>query len=158
MTPEIALPPGRDLDEVRRWALGVMAAFGLEGWNFEYTRAVRALGVCRHRTRVIGLSRHHVERNPPEEVRETLLHEICHAKVGTGHGHDEVWKAECRKVGCRPERCCTAEIDMPEGRWRAACGGCGSEFRRHRRPRSVKYNCRRCGRERGQLEWTCSAP
>lgn len=157
MNPEVPLPPSSNPNAVRDWALAVMAGFGLSEWQFALTRGVRILGVCRHQKHVIGLSRHLIERNSPEEVRDTLLHEICHALVGPGHGHDEVWKAKCREVGCRPERCCTAEIDLPEGRWRASCGGCGTVFRRHRRPRPVKYHCRRCGTERGQLTWTRSA-
>ncbi|MDB5313175.1 MAG: SprT-like family protein [Gemmataceae bacterium] len=155
---EVTLPPSKDPDEVRRWALGVMAAFRLDGWRLEFTRAVRLLGVCRYRSRVIGLSRHLVERNPPEQVRETLLHECAHALVGPGHGHGPVWKKVAIEIGCRPERCSRADLDMPEGRWRAICGGCGTEYRRHRRPRRARYHCRRCGRERGQLAWNLSFP
>lgn len=155
--PEIPLPPVADPDAVRDWALGMMATFGLHDWQFEFTRGVRVLGVCRHLRRVIGLSRHLIERNSAEHARSTLLHEIAHALVGAGHGHGPVWKRKAAEIGASPERCCTAELDMPEGRWRATCGGCGTEFRRHRRPRTVRYNCRDCGRERGQLEWTRSA-
>ena len=43
-------------------------------------------------------------RNGPEEVRDTILHEVAHALVGPGHGHDTVWKATAAQVGARPQR------------------------------------------------------
>ena len=56
-----------------------------------------------------------------DQVRDTILHEIAHALVGPGHGHDAVWKRKCREVGARPERC--GQADMPEGRWRGFVPG-----------------------------------
>ena len=115
-------------------------------------RAKRALGVCRYHRMTIGLSVHLVEGNGPEEARETLLHEIAHAVLGPGHGHNTTWKARCRKLGCRPVRCGNAK--MLEVRWRAECGTCGRRFHRHRRPRSLTgWCCRRWGRERRRLVW-----
>lgn len=154
----VPLSPSGDPDEVRRWALGVMAGFGLTEWRFEFTRGVRVLGVCRYRSRTIGLSVHLVRANNREQLRETLFHECAHALVGPGHGHDAVWGAKCREIGARPERCCTVELDLPEGRWLARCGGCGNEFRRHRRPkRMTGWFCRRCGRHKGTLTWVLSS-
>ena len=99
MNPEVSPPPGTDPDAVRDWALAVMAGFGLSEWRFEFTRGVRVLGVCRHRRRVVGLSRHLIERNSAEQVRDTLLHEVAHALVGVGHGHRPVWKKEAAEIG-----------------------------------------------------------
>jgi len=152
MPPDVPLPPGNDLAAVAAWALGVIQAFGLHDWSFGYNRCVVFLGLCRHGRRRIELSVHLVQRNPAEEVRETLLHEIAHAFVGARHGHDAVWKAKCREIGCKPVRCGWA--DMPEGVWRAACPGCGARYHRHRRPRKLTgWFCRGCGRERGPLTW-----
>ena len=155
---EVPLPPSSDPDEIRRWALGVMAEFGLAEWKFEFTRGIRTLGVCRSRRRTIGLSRHLVRLDQPEQTRDVLLHEIGHALVGPGHGHDAVWRAKCREIGARPERCCTVELDLPKGRWAATCGECETVYRRHRRPkRMTGWFCRKCGRERGALSWKLSA-
>lgn len=152
---EIPLPPSSEPQEVRRWALAAMADFGLTDWQFQFTRGIETLGVCRYRRRIIGLSIHLVRANQPEQLRETLLHEVAHCLVGSGHGHDAVWRAKCREIGARPERCCTVELDLPKGRWVARCGSCGDEFRRHRRPKRVAgWFCRRCGRDRGALTWS----
>jgi predicted SprT family Zn-dependent metalloprotease len=99
-----------------------MQSFGLSAWRFAFNQRKTTLGQCRHGPRRIELSVHLLQWNPPEEVRETLLHEIAHALVGRGHGHDAMWRAKAAEVGARPERCGQAE--MPEGRWRAVCGGC----------------------------------
>lgn len=139
-------------------ATQLMAEHGLTGWQFGFNTNKRRAGVCRYPSRSrpgrIELSKHYVLRNPADEVRDTILHEVAHALVGPGHGHDEVWKAKCVEVGARPERCYGEEIEMPKGRWRATCGGCGREHDRHRRPKRLTgWHCRACGKEKGALVW-----
>jgi predicted SprT family Zn-dependent metalloprotease len=137
---------------IRNLAEELMARHGLAGWTFGFNRRKRTLGLCHHAARIIELSIYFVERNCLEEIRDTILHEIAHALVGPEHGHDVVWRAKCREVGARPERC--GQADMPEGRWQARCNGCGSLFSRHRKPRRLKgWFCRACGPERGGLSW-----
>lgn len=151
--PAVPLPPGNDPAAVREWASAALKAFGLDGWRFEFTRAVRQLGVCRHLTRVVGISKHHLALNSPEQVRGTLLHEIAHALVGPGHGHGPVWKDAARRIGAKPERC-NRTAATPPGRVVATCG-CGRVFRRHRRPkRRTGWFCKACGPVRGKLVWT----
>jgi hypothetical protein len=92
MRPDTPLPPGNDLAAVARWAEAVMLSFGLAGWRFRFNKRLTSLGLCGHGRRTIELSVHLVRRNPPEEVRETLLHEIAHALVGRAgilDGHAE---------------------------------------------------------------------
>jgi predicted SprT family Zn-dependent metalloprotease len=135
-----------------------MAHHDLTGWEFGFNTNKRRAGVCRYPVRGrpgrIELSKHYALRNPEHEVLDTILHEISHALVGPGHGHDDVWKAKCVEVGARPERCYGEEVEMPKGRWRATCGGCGREHDRHRRPKRLTgWHCRGCGKEQGALRW-----
>lgn len=123
----------------------LMADWGLAGWQFGFNRRKRSLGICRYAERRIELSVHFVIANGQEAVRETVLHEIAHALAGARAGHGPRWKAMCARVGAKPERCDT-EAQMPQGAWRARCGGCGREYTRHRRPlKGWKYACRSCG-------------
>jgi predicted SprT family Zn-dependent metalloprotease len=149
--PDVPLPAGNDLDVVREWARRVMDSLGLTDWAFGFDNARRRMGCCHHRTRTITLSRHFVARNGSVEIKETLLHEIAHCLAGSGAGHGPAWRAVARRIGCRPFRC--GQADMPQGRWQALCG-CGRRFHRHRRPRTGRRMwCRRCGPDRGLLEW-----
>ncbi len=152
MTPQTS----QRLLEVRQWALQLMAHYGLHNWSFAFNRRKRALGFCHFDTQLIELSIYFVEHNGPELLRDTLLHEIAHALVGAGHGHDLVWKRKCLEIGARPMRCC-GHAEMPRGRWQAECGSCGYRYHRHRRPKRLQgWYCRVCGLEKGPLVWRCA--
>jgi predicted SprT family Zn-dependent metalloprotease len=140
--------------QARELALGLLAVHGLGSWSFTFNRSKRQMGCCRFELKVIELSRHFVERNARNLIRDTLLHEIAHALVGPGHGHDAVWKAMCVRVGAKPERL-SNEPDMPQGRWQAICNGCGMRHHKYRRPKRMKgWFCCRCGPTRGALAWS----
>lgn len=148
--PDVPPPASNDAGVVLVWAWGVLDAFGLRHWEVGFDNALRRLGQCRHRQRKITLSKHFVRMNGPLSIRDTLLHEICHALCGPGHGHGPVFRAMARRVGATPERC--GQADMPPGRLVAVCGGCTRTFTKHRRPRAgMRYWCRPCGRVRGVL-------
>ena len=160
--PEEAQPPRNrsagPLARARELAVRLLAEHGLVGWEFGFNSNVRRAGVCRYLTRSrpgrIELSRHFVEQNPESEVLDTILHELAHALVGPGHGHDAVWAAKCVDLGARPERCYGEHVRMPKGRWRASCPSCRREYDRHRRPgRRTGWYCRPCGRKKGSLVW-----
>ena len=147
------LPVSLRVLEVRRLAAELFARHGLGDWSFSFNRSKTQLGLCLFGRKVIQLSVHFIARNGDELIRDTLLHEIAHALVGPGHGHDTVWKAKCAEVGARPERLCF-DADMPDGCWQALCGSCGMTHHKHRKPRhAVGWFCRHCGRERGRLTW-----
>ncbi len=138
---------------VRTSALELLAKHGLREWAFAFNWRKRSMGLCVYSSRRIELSVHFVERNDHAEVVDTILHEIAHALVGPEHAHDHVWKKKCVQIGARPVRC--GQADMPEGRWRAVCPGCGQNFQRHRRPKKIKgWYCRPCGPTAGELVWS----
>jgi predicted SprT family Zn-dependent metalloprotease len=141
------------LADARELGRSLLDAHGLADWSVRLCRSKRTLGRCVYDARVIELSVHLVQRNGLEAVRDTILHEIAHALVGPGHGHDAAWREMCRRVGARPERC-SSEADMPEGRWQAVCPACGLRHHKYRRPKRVRgWYCGRCGAEHGKLVW-----
>jgi predicted SprT family Zn-dependent metalloprotease len=140
--------------QFRELAISLLITHGLRDWSFAFNRSKRQMGCCRFGPKIIELSCHFVERNTLDLIRDTLLHEIAHALVGPGHGHDAVWKAMCVRVGAKPERL-SDEAHMPQGRWQATCEGCGMRHHKHRRPKRMKgWYCCRCGPMRGALVWT----
>lgn len=105
------------------------------GWSVCLDNAKRRFGQCRYRVKEISLSRPLIEINKPERVKDTILHEIAHALVGPGNGHNSVWKAKCIEVGCAPVRCYTSKnTTIVEGRYKAICTECGMVHYRHRKP------------------------
>jgi len=138
--------------DVRRLALEQLASHGLHLWSFAFNWRKRSMGLCVYQDRRIELSVHFVKRHNNAEILDTILHEIAHALVGHGHGHDAVWKRKCAEIGAKPVRC--GQADMPEGRWQAVCKTCAQQFHRHRRPkRTTGWFCQVCGTERGKLVW-----
>jgi predicted SprT family Zn-dependent metalloprotease len=140
-----------ELSEAQEVATRLIELHGLSGWTFRFNRNKRRLGVCKQDSKQIELSEHYVIRNSSEHVIDTILHELAHALVGTEHGHDDVWKDMCIRLGCTPNSCSNTAI-MPEGYWQARCPGCHSTFTRHRRPRRLRGRyCVACGPDNGQL-------
>ena len=132
----------------------------------EYRRLDRLLGIDTSRV-AVSFSRRMMRqygvctfvKNRPQEIRladflrredqvfwDTARHEYAHAAAailtGKRHGHDEAWKAVCRKIGCPPERlapsCGAAvenrrRIESVRGVYVVTCLGCGAESRYLRR-------------------------
>lgn len=104
----------------------------LTDWRFEISKHKIFLGRCYHWKMLIVFSSYytHIE---PEEIKDTILHEIAHALVGPNHGHDDVWKAECVKIGARPERLAPPDIQSSaKYNYYMECPTCGRKWYRHR--------------------------
>jgi predicted SprT family Zn-dependent metalloprotease len=131
-----------DLNDARKLALSLIQELS-PGWTFDYDNAQRRFGRCYHHTKHITLSEHLTLINSESEVRNTILHEIAHARVGPNHHHDAVWSAEARRIGCDGKRLIVKAV-VPEGKFLAICKECSQVFRRVRPPRK-SHSCRRCG-------------
>lgn len=119
----------------------LLAAHGLAGWRMGFDRARTRAGKCDYKNRVITLSGYYVFRADPADIRDTLLHEIAHALVGPKHGHDAVWAAKARAIGCSAMRC--HSLEFTRGRWLVRCpNGCFSAERHRRRANMVCKKCR----------------
>ena len=145
--------------EVAPIARELMNQHGLVQWTFQFDRAKRRAGLCQHRRQTISISVNYVHRNTIEDIKDTILHEIAHALVGPGHGHNRTWKLMCVKIGAKPQRCCGEHVDMPKGHWQALCKGCKKVFHKHRRPKYMTGTyCRKCGPVMGDLVWGHGTP
>ena len=93
------------LGEVAAQARELMDRNGLADWSFGFNGAARKLGVCRYRQQQILLSRKHVVDGTPDQIADTILHEIAHALAGPKAGHGPTWKAIARRLGATPKSC-----------------------------------------------------
>jgi len=123
----------------------LMTEHGLLGWTLKLDTAKCRLGVCRYFKKQIGLSKAYIELNDEEVIKNTILHEIAHALVGPGHGHDRVWKRQAKAIGCNGDTCAGNEAISPKGKWVATCGTCEITVHRHRiTPRNRSKACSAC--------------
>ena len=123
-------------------------------WRFRFETATGRAGICRYKSRTIALSVSFVLRAPWDDIRDTLLHEVAHAIVGPGHGHDGVWRTAARRIECTAKRCSTVTHSLK--RWIGECPRCRDRWFRQRltaraRQRSI---CPRC---RSRIAWKINA-
>lgn len=114
-------------------------------WKIRFDSARRRFGQCRHRDKVISLSRHLVLLNEEAEVRDTILHEIAHA-LTPGSGHGWKWKLKAKEIGARPERCySSSKVVTVKAPWLATCNNCSRQVERFKISNSLACGacCRR---------------
>lgn len=129
-----------DILKAEKMARELMDQHALLDWSFEWDRAKRRFGRCVFATKTISLSKYVTEVKPEDEVKDTILHEIAHALVGPGHGHDEVWRRMALKIGSNGQRCYGGEA-LP-GKYVATCKN-GHVHYRYRKPKK-RSSCGAC--------------
>jgi hypothetical protein len=133
----------------------LLSEHGLDDWTIVADRAKTRAGVCRFGRRQIGISRPLTVLHSEDEVLDTILHEIAHALVGPQHGHDAVWRAKAKAIGCSGERCVPSDAPRVPGDWLGRCPA-GHEKSRHRAPTRL-ISCGQCSRRfdpRHLFTWT----
>lgn len=104
-------------EEATRMTKDLLNQVGLTGWHVRLNNnpESRFLGLCSHQDKCIILSGHHIDLHgygDDAELKNTIRHEVAHAVVGPGHGHDEVWQAKARELGCDNVLPC-ANVGLP---------------------------------------------
>jgi predicted SprT family Zn-dependent metalloprotease len=142
-----------ELQETTILANKLLRKHGLtqKGWIFQFDNSLKRFGVCRYRSRIIGMSKKLTLLNNVIEVKDTILHEIAHAIAGHKAGHGEEWKEICIEIGARPNRCYSSdEIVTPELKYFAVCGSCKTI---HQKSKIIKRNYRRACLCQSHLPW-----
>lgn len=115
-----------------------------KGWRFEISTHKTFVGMCYHDRRVIAYSACFLS-NSPEEITDTLLHEIAHALVGPGQGHNETWKHMARFIGAKGNRCAEG-VPTASPNYLIKCIPCGWTEERFRLRKSMhSATCATCG-------------
>lgn len=136
------------LIEAKRIAVDLMNKHNLilKGWGFEFDNSKRRLGCCKYRYKRLSFSKNYLPLIDVNEYINTVLHEIAHALVGSGHGHDYVWQGKALEIGCNGQRLYQGEVRV-EGKYQAICPKCGKKHHKHRMTRSTtKHSCGCTGR------------
>lgn len=93
------------LQDVASQARDLLDSHGLKTWALRFGSARSKLGECRHRQKLIVLSRHHAATGTADQTTDTILHEIAHALAGAEAGHGPAWKALAARLGATPKSC-----------------------------------------------------
>lgn len=146
------------LTEAKQLAYALMLEHGLVsvGWRFKFDNAVIRLGLCKHSTKTISISKPITRLNDVAQVRNTLLHEIAHALVGRNHGHNATWRFKAISIGCNGQRCTNSVVSV-DPKYKIVCAMCGTSWPCHRKPRRLDVSWHKtCGRaSQGKLSiWT----
>ena len=124
-----------NLLEAKTLTLDLMTQHGLtyEGWSFNWHNKKRSFGTCSHRKKIIFLSKILTPQLDIDAVTNTILHEIAHALVGSGHGHNTIWQRQAIAIGCDGLRCSDHKVEV-DAKYLAECD-CGITHKAHRRPK-----------------------
>jgi predicted SprT family Zn-dependent metalloprotease len=141
------------ITQAREITQDLLNEHGLSGWRVGFDHAKRRAGQCNYRLQTISLSRYLLAQRSYEDTMNTITHEIAHALVGSGHGHDAVWARKHRELGGDGKRCFQSdEVDL-NAPWIGTCAR-GKQFARYRRPKRLEgWQCK-CGNgPRHSLTW-----
>jgi len=94
-----------NIESVRAFAHKEMEKWGLVGWTFSFNNAISYAGVCYGNKKEIRLSKPICKIESDDFIKDTIRHEIAHAKAGCRHGHDIVWQNWARKIGASTDAC-----------------------------------------------------
>ncbi|ATN88149.1 hypothetical protein SEA_CINDARADIX_76 [Mycobacterium phage Cindaradix] len=138
--------------QARQATVALIREHGLTGWTVKYDNARKRAGQCNYRDRTISLSKHLLAHRSYEDSMQTITHEIAHAIVGPGHGHDHVWARKHRELGGNGQRCFEMEGIDPTAPWVGTCGH-GKQYARYRAPKRLDgWRCR-CRQGSSPVVW-----
>ena len=130
------------LADARQLARNEMDKNGLKDWHFTFDKSVSRFGVCRYTDKTIGLSLHLTSLNNTDRVKDTILHEIAHALVGHGQGHNNVWRTQAIQLGNSGTRCYSnTDTITPPKRFKGICPNCKIETLKNARTKTACGKC-----------------
>lgn len=128
-------------DDVRNLAREELDGYCLPHWNFRFNKSKVNSGLCDYSTKTIYLSKCYLPHMSPEEIRQTLLHEIAHALTPWAK-HGRKWKLACEYLGIPPN--VTGSIPRLPGKYSAKCS-CGNVWNRYNSKCTDPNNKKMCG-------------
>lgn len=130
-------------------ALDLMTYHGLiqQGWKFSWSKRKRVAGLCSYNTRTLEFSTVISLAGSQEDFKDTVLHEIAHALVGSGEGHGPIWKAKAISIGCSGSRTSDVTLPIEHSNWSGVCA-LGHRVGVSRKPKYIdmenSYTCGKC--------------
>jgi predicted SprT family Zn-dependent metalloprotease len=118
-------------------------------YTFRFGKGVYQFGSCNYTKRTISLSSRLTEVNDFNRVEKTIIHEIAHAIVGPGHGHNSTWEKKCLELGGNGRQHWTEQDTVSaQTKYTLTCPKCGGSHGRERNTKRTRTSaCSRCCRK-----------
>jgi predicted SprT family Zn-dependent metalloprotease len=116
---------------------------GGQRWKVAYSHSRTCAGTCAFTSKTLSFSRHLIARGSPEQMRDTVPHEIAHALAGPRHCHSSKWREIALRIGCNGERCHNMDLAPPKWIYRCSAG-CWQRPRFKRSHLTAKHTCKQC--------------
>lgn len=115
---------------------------GLGDWKVGAHNKRRVLADCNNRAKTIRYSKNFLTIATREDFIGVTLHEIAHALVGPGHGHDNVFKRKVLEISPNADYS-GANVAKPVSthKYDLVCPECGTKSRSNVNKR---YACSKC--------------
>jgi|SRR6187431_381550 len=134
-----------ELTQARRRAEELIALH-VPHYHFSWSNGKTVLGYCEYDSRTIALSRTLTLVNEPDQIEDTIRHEIAHAIAGAHARHGKEWKSVARRLGAVPRAAAQGAVTVRDtAPWVGTCTKCGqdSPVRFFRKPRN-RRSCVKC--------------
>jgi SNF2 family DNA or RNA helicase len=87
--------------------------YNLKKWKTSFAKSENYLARCYHDQRRIVFSQQFLAGADEKAFNDILAHELAHAIVGPGHGHNSIWVAKARELGLEnPKPCADIKLDL----------------------------------------------
>ena len=136
------------LQDIKIRANALLKRHYLTDWTFQFDCSKKRFGCCDHFNRVISMSKHIAVLNEYFTLKNNILHEIAHA-LTPKDGHGAKWRATCRRIGARPERCYSRDrVVTPKGKHVYQCPKCTVKINKFRKLKDLhlRYHST-CGKD-----------
>lgn len=135
------------MDTRLRIAKSVLQQNGLNDWSLSVnSRAKSRHAQCNYTDKIIEFSRKTLtEEYPTRDFLNTVYHEVAHAIVGPGHGHDRVWREKHISLGGNGMTRSTINLNKNSDYKYVGICPRNSEHKRYKHRRSAKMFGISCG-------------
>lgn len=132
-------------------AYAILRQYGLNDWTVRASREKNVAGRCYHSRKQITLSKPWTEALTEEEVMETIIHEVAHARAGFKAGHGSEWNRIYMSMGGNGDVRVTNPSARVASKYVGKCpGGHITDMERHAISRHMteqNFICKKCMNE-----------
>lgn len=119
-------PVKTKLEKVLEHSQSLLERHSLAGWQVAFNMKRNTLAETWHGSRVVYISRHFAKICKTEELTEVIIHEVAHALLGPGKGHDKEFVELYSKLAPAGTHGVVA-VPTKIGKYHLTCRGCGQD-------------------------------